>query len=159
MLESMRDAVRNNLGIKANIIIGFPGETYRHILESYLFIIQMAITGIDDVSVFSFSPYPGSELYEDLVRAGRITLNDEHLYSLAQYADPTMITSYSEHISDRNLRVMMLFGMALFYATSYGLRPLRFVKLMRNLYQRKPTTKLAVALERLRVHMETSSAK
>jgi hypothetical protein len=128
-------------------------------METYAFIIQMAITGIDDVSVFSFSPYPGSELYDDLVRAGRIKLDDDHLYSLAQYADPSMIKSYSEHISDRMLRILSLTGMALFYATSYTLRPIRFVRLVRNLIRRKPETKLEVVLDRILEKRRKSAAK
>lgn len=150
MLESMQAAVKNGLGIKANIILGFPGETYGHVLETYRFIVRMAMVGIDDVSVFSFTPYPGSELFNQLVQRGEIVLGDEHLFSLAQYSDPSMIKSYSEHISDTMLRLLCLIGMALFYGVSFSLRPIRFVRLLRNLWLQQPKTKLEVVLDRMR---------
>lgn len=150
MLDSMRSAVKNGLGIKANIILGFPGETFKNVLDTFWFILRMAAAGIEDVSVFSFTPYPGSELFNELVEKGDIVLNDDHLFSLAQYSDPSVIKSYSEFISDTQLRILCLAGMALFYAASFAIRPVRLLKLVRNLYLQKPRTKLEVVLDRIR---------
>ena len=54
MLQSMRDGVKNGLNIKANMIFGFPDESLLDIAKSCVFIIQMALAGINDVSVFPF---------------------------------------------------------------------------------------------------------
>jgi len=150
MLHSMKGAVKAGLSVKANILLGFPGETYRHVLETYWFIIRLAALGIDDVGVFSFTPYPGSALFNELVENGAVTMGDEHLISLAQYADPSLVKSYSEHISDQALRLLCLMGMALFYATNFVLRPARFCSFVRNLVLMQPRTKLEVVLNRIR---------
>jgi anaerobic magnesium-protoporphyrin IX monomethyl ester cyclase len=46
------------------MIFGFPGETLRDIAHSYIFIAQMALAGINDISVFPFSPYPGRAFHD-----------------------------------------------------------------------------------------------
>lgn len=149
MLASMRGAVQNGLNVKASFILGFPTETFSHVLGSYGFIVQLALAGIRDVSVFPFSPYPGSALFDLLIERGDIELNDEYFRSLVKgtAAIPGEDSRcYSENYSVRMLRYYCLFGVGLFYATSFALRPLRLVQLARNLYLDRPATRLERAL-------------
>jgi len=78
MLESMRGAVRNGINVKANFILGFPGERWRDVWCTYRFIVSMSFAGIQDISVFPFSPYPGSALFEFVKTRGDIVLNDSY---------------------------------------------------------------------------------
>ena len=149
MLLSMRDAVRNGLNVKANFILGFPAETVRHALETFGFIFRMALIGIKDVSVFPFSPYPGTELFDGLRQSGEITLNDTYFrdLSLGTASIPGSDTSaFKRSYSLRTLRYLCLFGIALFYATSYLTRPKRFFVLVRNLINKKQESRLERAL-------------
>jgi radical SAM superfamily enzyme YgiQ (UPF0313 family) len=150
MLASMRAGVRNGLNIKANMIFGFPDEKLGDIAKNYMFIAQMAVAGINDISVFPFSPYPGSALFSELLEKKQITLNDKYFYSLSQYTDPRYIKSYCEAIPPRLLRALCLGGMALFYGVSFSLRPWRFLRLMHDVWKMKPQTKLGDALVRIR---------
>ena len=90
MLESMGWAIQNGISVKANFILGFPGEKLRHIWDTYRFIVSMGLIGMQDVSVFPFSPYPGSELFEFVRRRGAIVLNEQYFLSLSQYTDPRL---------------------------------------------------------------------
>ena len=150
MLSSMRAGAKNGLNIKANMIFGFPGETLRDIAHSYIFIAQMALAGINDISVFPFSPYPGSELFTMLRERGTVSLDDRYFYSLSQYTDPRYIKSYCEALSPNVLRLLCLGGMASFYCVSFSVRPWRLARLIRDVWKMQPQTKLGDALVRIR---------
>jgi hypothetical protein len=109
----------------------------------------MALVGLHDVSIFPFSPYPGSELFMQLEREGVIHLDDDHIHSLAQFGNMFSITSYSEHISNRMLRALMLFGIFLFYLASFSARPIRLAHMVYRLARHKPMSKLENTLSRL----------
>lgn len=150
MLKSMRSSVVCGLNVKANIIIGFPGETHKNAMESIWFIGKMAAIGIHDVSISPFSPYPGSELFNDLTESGRIgEFTNDYFYSLAAYTDIFSSVSYSEHISDKALTRYRLCGMAFFYLVSFVIRPLRPFKIISNLIRGKQESRLEMSLNDL----------
>ncbi len=160
MLKSMREAVKSGLNVKANIILGFPGEAMHHVLETYQFIAQIALVGISDLSVFTFSPYPGSELFDMLHKQGKFELNDRYFIDLTRYSNIGIATSYSEHFTNKQLRNLTFIGMGIFYTVSFGLRPWRFIRLLANKISGKSDTKLGASLNRLfRSEKKTEAAK
>jgi radical SAM superfamily enzyme YgiQ (UPF0313 family) len=132
--ESMRAAVRVGLNVKANILIGFPDERLRDLRDTLRFILRMARIGVHDVSVWTFSPYPGSELFRRLYAAGRLPeLDDEYYASLLSYSDVAGAVSYAEHLGSRQLQRYRVSGLALFYAASWLLRPTRPLRSLYNI--------------------------
>jgi len=154
MTASIRDALATGLNVKCNFILGFPGERLRHVWDTYRWIVTLAWLGVHDVSVFPFSPYPGSELFADLIAANRIDLNDDYFYSLSQYTDPRFMRSYGEHMSARLLRVLCLAGMAIFYSISAVRYPARVLQIAKYVRHNDAKTKLAAALIRVRKKRE-----
>jgi len=150
MAFSMRAGVSSDLNIKANIVLGFPGERPKERYETLYYIVRMSMIGINDVSVFPFSPYPGSELFESSRKSGGIQLCDDYFISLSQYTDPTYTQSYCETLTARQLRIWCLFSMAVFYGTSFLRYPTRFFRLMYSVWKMMPNTKLGDALVRIR---------
>jgi radical SAM superfamily enzyme YgiQ (UPF0313 family) len=150
MTRSIRSALANGIGVKCNFILGFPGERLSHVKDTVAWIIRLAWLGVHDVSVFPFSPYPGSELFANLRDRGVIVLNDDYFFSLSQYTDPRFTRSYCENISKNALRVLCLASMGLFYFVSYLRFPNRIVSLARNILNNDAKTKLAAALIRVR---------
>jgi radical SAM superfamily enzyme YgiQ (UPF0313 family) len=150
MVLSMRSAIKNGMKVKANFILGFPEETYKDVVHTYLFLIQLALVGVHDVSVFPFTPYPGSELFAELKASGHIELNEEYFEELSQYTDMWIPpVSYSPHISGRALGFLTTFAMAMFFAISFAVRPMRFLQLIANVARRQPKTKLETSLDRI----------
>ncbi|EDN71084.1 hypothetical protein BGP_4179 [Beggiatoa sp. PS] len=146
----MRAACKNNIEVKANIMIGFPGEKKRDTLPNTLFFIKMAWVGVQDATCFPFSPYPGSELFQQLIDKGCIKLDDDYLRSLFNYQPLTKTDSYSEYMSDRFVTYCTLFNMAVFYAFSLLFRPVRAWHLFNNLIiHKKPVSRLETAIFRL----------
>ncbi len=133
VVSSIAAAYENGMNIKCNIIFGFPGENMKEIFESYRFIAGMAYAGAYDISIWAFSPYPGSELFEKISKEHNVKLDDKYYNSLRSYADNSSTVSYSEYISDKNLKILRTVGVILFYLTSWFRRPLRPFKIVWNL--------------------------
>ena len=72
MIESIRCAEKEGISVKSNFIFGFPDQTLYECWETYKFLFKLAWVGMHDVALFSFIPYPGSELYEQLKNSGKI---------------------------------------------------------------------------------------
>lgn len=164
MLASMRTSVKNKINIKANMIIGFPGEKLKNVLESYWFAVRMAWVGVDDMSMWVFSAYPGSEIFNDLVKAGRIKdFSDDYFTGLLSYSDLNNVVSWNEHFNSKQLKYMRAFGILLFYASSYLFRPWRFIISARNIITHKPQSRMEMIIEKaLRRHkpvVKSPSAK
>lgn len=151
MLASMRAASRNNIKVKANIIIGFPGERKRDTLANTWFLIKMAWVGAQDAHCYKFSPYPGSELFRYCLHNGSVNLNDDYFYSLFEYTNFLKNnSSYSEYMPPRFLNYCAIFNMAIFYSLSLIFRPVRIWHLFNNLVMRKqPVSYLEMAVFRL----------
>lgn len=155
MLASMRAAVGVGLNVKANIIMGFPEETAEDLRDTLRFIVRMADAGVHDVSVWTFVPYPGCELFEQLEAKGRLPpLDDDYFANLLSYSDFTRTVSYCDGISSDQLRRYRTAGMALFYGASYLTHPGRpfrsIANLARSRYESRMEMSLGNLLQRLR---------
>lgn len=146
VLESINSSYRQGMSLKTNIMLGFPGETMKEVRETYAFIAKMAIAGADDVAVWAFSPYPGSELFEQIYATGRLKLDDAYYDSLRSYADTSRTVSYSENFSDEKLKRLRWIGVSIFYLTSWLYRPLRPFKIVWHVFTGKHETRSEMAL-------------
>ena len=93
----------------------------------------MALVGAHDISIWGFSPYPGSELFTRLMTEGKVSLSDAFFDSLRSFTDMNKATSYSEHISSRKLGRLQFYGTALFYGIAWLRRPWRPFRALWNL--------------------------
>ena len=150
MLVSMRTAVKNGINIKANMIVGFPGERLNNILESYWFAVRMAWVGVDDMSMWVFSAYPGSEIFDNLVKGqnAKIDLSDDYFTSLLSYSDLNNVVSWNEYFNNRQLKYMRYFGILLFYFSCYFFRPWRFFRTIKNVVTHKPQSRMEMIIEK-----------
>jgi hypothetical protein len=114
------------------------------------FVAQMAIAGVHDVSIWTFSPYPGSELFDALVARGKIgDMHDDYFAALLSYSDLAGAVSWNANVSSDALRAYRLLGMTLFYAVSFGMRPWRIVQLASNAITGRYESRLEMSLANL----------
>ena len=146
MLSSMRECNSEGLSIKVNIICGFPDEQWKHLRETLKFIVKVAWVGCDDLSINQFSPYPGSELFQELIEKGKLKLDEHYFEALSYYSSMTNAESYSDFLSNRDIITYKLTGTALFYVVSFARRPQRFFRTIVNVYRRQETTRLEKTL-------------
>jgi radical SAM superfamily enzyme YgiQ (UPF0313 family) len=143
MLASIRASVAAGLYTKVHLIVGLPGQTRGEIWESIRFMMRLLRAGVDDVSVFPFNAYPGSELYAQLIAAGRIdpTAPDYERRLLgADYGDLGQLQSWSEYLSASGVRRVAAVTMLAFYAGQYLLRPWRAATLLARTVSARPNT-------------------
>ncbi|MGH9374371.1 MAG: B12-binding domain-containing radical SAM protein, partial [Vicinamibacterales bacterium] len=88
MLASMRASHEAGLQIKTNFIFGLPGSSWADVARTWRFLARIAWAGVDDVGVFPFSPYPGSQLFEELQALDKVALDEAYFASLLAYTDP-----------------------------------------------------------------------
>ena len=158
MLASMRGAVQAGLQVKSNFIFGLPGSSWRDVATTFGFIARMARVGVHDMNAFPFSPYPGSELFDDLVEAGKVKMDAEYFRTLLAYTDPAHSVSYADFIGSTMLSFVCMSAMGFFYACSFVMRPRRFFNLVGALVRRDSSTKLTMALANRRRKQEALKA-
>jgi len=143
MLSSMKAAVSAGMNVKCNIIIGFPDETHRHIMQTMLFLFRMARVGVHDIHLNGYQAYPGTELFQELQDKGLFkTLDDDYCFSLVESnASVTSGISHSEYINNRMLALYRFVGLSLFYATRYFLKPLDLAKTVINIVKGREETR------------------
>jgi radical SAM superfamily enzyme YgiQ (UPF0313 family) len=157
--ESMRAAVRIGLNVKANILIGFPNERQDNLRETLRFVARMARIGVHDVSVWTFSPYPGSELFAELRAAGRLPrLDDDYYASLLSYSDVSSAVSYADSLDSKLLQRYRLTGLLLFYGISYLTHPARPLRSLYNIATRRYESRLEMSFGNLVRRLSASRA-
>jgi len=143
LIESVIEAKRLGLTVRTNVIIGFPHETWWDIIQTILFQMRNAIRGVDDVTIYIFSPYPGTEIFDDLTSAGKVKLNDDYFHKLTSLNGDyftTNLTTFNDNISGRMLGVVRLVAVLINYAISYLLYPRRIIRTIRNIYSTNAAT-------------------
>ena len=145
MSKSFKSSIKAGINIKINLMIGFPNETHKDVWLTLWYIIKMSFIGVHDLSLGVCAPYPGSEIYNDLVKKGKIKHNEEYWKKLA-YVDISFTKSYCENISSRSLLFYNWLGFFLFYVSNYIFRPTRLFKTLKNLVTNKHESKGEKAL-------------
>jgi radical SAM superfamily enzyme YgiQ (UPF0313 family) len=130
MIRSMRASIRNKIQVKCNFIFGMPGASWSDVVETWQFIAQIAFIGVQDISAFPFSPYPGTELFKMLEKEGKVRLSDQYFKKLAAFTDFLNGNSFNDRFSSRTLSVICSLTMLYFYALSCLFRPIRFFKMI-----------------------------
>lgn len=143
MLDSMRAAVKVGMVTRSHLIFGMPGQTKRDVVRSLAFATRLAVAGVHDLACYAFSPYPGSELYDQLVAEGRIEpAADDYDRVLAQniFTNYKLRRSWTPHLPWWSLGWLCVGTMAYFYVLQFALRPTRVLALVRSLLQKRPHT-------------------
>ena len=109
--------------------------------------------GVEAVSIFPFSPYPGTELYDELAAAHRVRLDAAYFQSLV-YTDLARMVSYNELFTTAQLRALVLVGNALFLAVQAATHPRRVLGLAIQVLRREQSSKFANAIEPMRRRRE-----
>jgi anaerobic magnesium-protoporphyrin IX monomethyl ester cyclase len=137
LTNSVLEAKRLGITVRTNLIIGFPHETLKNILETIRYGLFLAWKGADEVSINIFSPYPGTEIFNELVAAGQIDLNDDFFLKLtslnSDYTSFNPLTC-NRHMGPKQLALYRIGFMMLNYIIGYIRYPSRIVRTIRNVF-------------------------
>ncbi len=141
MCESVRAARQVGVKTKCNLVIGFPDESRWDVYKTLWFAAKLTAMGVDDVPLYLYSPYPGSELHEELRGRGVIGLMDnDYFASLGCFMDLSQPSWYCRHIGPRELNFYRTAGMAALYGLGYVLRPWRILRTALNVRKNRGAT-------------------
>jgi radical SAM superfamily enzyme YgiQ (UPF0313 family) len=139
--QSLRGACRHGLKVMVNIIL-FPDDTRRDVLETFKFMLRCSWLGLHDIAFVPYVPYPGAELYNKMVADGRLPPPGEgYFIDLLTHSDISSAKSYNPHFSNRQVQLMRLTFLAMFYSSSYLFRPQRIFINLKNVIRNTPTTR------------------
>lgn len=137
VMDRIIRAKKNGHHVKVQFIMGMVDQTLKECLESAWYIIRCSLRGVEDISVFSFYPYPGSEMYDQVDRTH--TESDE-FYT---YSDLYSKQCASNHLTPLQLWLLTTGMMIFCVILQYTLRPWRLWRLFdRVVIKKRPTTQI-----------------
>lgn len=142
MCEAIVNSRRAGLNIKANLIIGFPEEHHWDAIQSVMFGLRMAWHGCHDLSIWSFAPYPGTELYHKVRESGKISDIDLNYMESVTYSQIFQNTTFNDNMSVRWINFYRVAGMLLFYIVAFIRDPFRIFKTFNNVFKHKHESRL-----------------
>ncbi len=132
LTSSIKSSVKKGIITKVNFIIGFPDEKRWDVYKTLFYVWKLALLKVNDCQLSIFSPYPGSEIYDELIEDGIINeMNDEYFESLMTQFDFTVSKSVCKNITSYELLIYRVFGMSIFYVLSYLRCPGRLFRLVK----------------------------
>lgn len=148
LLDAVRASVRHGLNLTVFVVIGFPHDTADDLRETLRLVKRLARLGVDDLAIGFFFPIPSTELYDELVAAGRIALSDEFLRT-PLYANEKRLReahNYCDHLSARELTAWKYRIHLAFYAWSAVFHPRKLARLGWNVLRGRETRKMETVL-------------
>lgn len=130
-------------------IVGFPQEEMKDIKKSFKWFRHMAKIGVHEISISTFTPLPGTQLFRDINAVTPIPLDDEYCYSMSNASNLLSAKSWNPKIGNRRLLFLKLLGYFQFYSLSFLYYPQRLWKLIRNIFLKKEETKVDRVLHEL----------
>jgi hypothetical protein len=132
MLESIRAAADVGMVVKVNIIIGFPFEERSDILDTIRLCVKLARLGVEDVQVYPYAPYPGTELHEELKRDGVLPEFCNEYFASLGFTEWGQATPVCRAVGGRELVFYQIASMALAQLAGYATHPKRILRSLRN---------------------------
>ncbi len=144
LLAAVRASVRHGLDVSCFFVLGFPDDTVQDFRDTERLVRQLARMGVDDVAVGYFFPLPGTRLFHELERDGRVRLDDAFLLTPIHANEARLRAqhNYSRTLSARTVTWWKARLLASFYGVSFALRPWRLARVLANALRGRETRKL-----------------
>ncbi len=149
MLDSMQAAVDVGIVTKVNMIIGFPFEERRDVLDTIRFCLRMAWIGVEDIPLFPYIAYPGSTIYDELEAEGAAPAMSNAFFASLGFSSLTREPTLCRQMSSAELALYRTVGMVLFILVSYLRYPSRLLRTARNLLRPRKDSAVEQRLDQL----------
>ena len=157
MEESIRWAIKQKISVRANLIIGFPKEKRLQVYKTLYQQLKFMFMGVEEAPIFLFQPYPGTELFDHLIKKGEIVLNDEYFDSLNTLSNGELrppAKTFNIYMTRYELYIYKITGLLLSYSISYLTRPKRIFRTIKSLFTDRSSS---VAEQRIKDNLRRSS--
>ena len=140
MEESVRHAIKHGIAVRTNLIIGFPHEERLQLYRTLYQNLKFMFMGVEDCPTFLFQAYPGTELFDYLLKKKKIKLDDNYFNSLASLSNGNLAPpdiSYNEYMGRYELYFYKMIILTLSYLISYITRPKRIFRTIKSIFTDK----------------------
>lgn len=125
-LVATRVALRTSMTIGCFMVIGFPEDSPRTMRQTLSLLRTLALMGVHDVTISKFTPYPGSDYFDELLQAGRISSGTDDLGKVINFYS-SKNNSFCRALTSKSLHRWMLWMYVNFYLISFLRRPWRVI--------------------------------
>jgi radical SAM superfamily enzyme YgiQ (UPF0313 family) len=152
LLDAVRASVKAKLNLSALLVIGFPHDLDEDLRETVRLVRRLGRMGVDDVACAFFFPIPSTELYDQLIESGRISLTDEFLMTPIFVHDRSLSEdrNYCTQLSARRLTAYKYWIVANFYLTAWATHPSRPLRHVYNALTGRERSKMDTFLNETR---------
>ncbi|MBK9129910.1 MAG: B12-binding domain-containing radical SAM protein [Phycisphaerales bacterium] len=148
LLRAVKAAAKYRLNVATFFVAGFPEDTVSDLKQTVKLARKLAFHGISDMAFGFFFPIPNTFLYHQLMKDGRIKLDDDFLLTPIFANEPRVRdeNNFSYSLSSKQLTRWRYWTLLNFYAVSYGMRPWRIVRTVWNSLRGHESTKMETYL-------------
>jgi anaerobic magnesium-protoporphyrin IX monomethyl ester cyclase len=146
LFGSIRDVRRAGLRVECFTIMGFSDERMSEMLATVWFVMRLALHGVESVAITTWRPIPGCEMTNELVEQGKLEYNDKMFCSLVSSTSLLSGVAYNQNYPSYQICLMRVLGYAAFFSTLFITRPMRLVRILKNVATQNQTSKLEKAL-------------
>lgn len=154
LLRSTKQVCSQGIKVMCNIVL-FPNDTWRDFFLTYKFMIRASFVGLHDITFVPFVPYPGTELYAELLKNGKVPpMSEKYFNDLMIHSDLSKANSYNKTFDSRLIIALRIFFLGSFYLSNYLFRPIRAIRMIKNVIMNTPQTRgeggLLILMRKLR---------
>jgi len=131
LIEATRITLKHGFILNCFMVIGLPPDNVDTLRQSMKFVRKLAVMGVHDIVVSKFVPYPGSELFIQYQKDGKIKLDDEFFESPMDFYNEKS-PSYCDAVSSKRLYWTMIAMFINFYVISIAMHPFRTARILWN---------------------------
>jgi radical SAM superfamily enzyme YgiQ (UPF0313 family) len=138
--DSLMNAVdatrRANITLGIFLVIGFPHDRVENLRDTVRMVRDLARRGVEDICVPLFFPIPATELYNYLVKTGRLVPGDD-VFRAPMLTHSRWVAddrNFCENISSNKLAFYKYWIVANFYGTLYLTHPSRVWRFIRHVF-------------------------
>ncbi len=143
IIDSIKSCKKIGLPIKIQLIMGLPGQGLREIISTILFTLKLSFWGINDIVVYSFVNYPGSEIAKQT--ENNSTINNDTKNDLSIIFNPLGSGSMRQKIISLTATGIMIVS----FLVSIIFHPDLILDLFRRIIKHKPISVLEMFLYKI----------
>lgn len=136
-ISNVKEAVSlaRKVGIKSTcyFMLGLPDERPQEAKATVNYAGYLARKGLDECVIGLFSMLPGCELFNDFYKQGKIELDNKFFQELTTIGDMALFKSWTEHISNEELKRLRFYGYLKFMIAKMLFHPFKIIKSIYNI--------------------------
>lgn len=123
IVRAVRASVASGIPVKVQVMTGLPGDGHEDAWQNFGFACWLGREGVDAVGTAVFAPYPGTQLFDELLESGEIELGEDLIFFPVANNDFSRPLLRSQRIGPRATKAWQLATLAGFVGAKFMFHP------------------------------------